>query len=221
MWQTIRKISAWRTSWTNSASSDLIAAKERKKQYNSIGSYIVMSPTLLSFWSSALRLTSFAQDIRLASSSRWSTTMSERSESNGGEGEIRTRESFRIAGFQDQCLQPLGHLSKLWQHAYLLQGITNPSVSGCCRPARNLFCSPAPAAGHDPVPPPGLRECLLQVCSEERSFLRRSVPEIGKQTAPCCLVGHRSRVDRKHQPFDSLCSLRTLDLLRHLIGQRP
>lgn len=30
---------------------------------------------------------------------------------NGGGGEIRTLEWFPIAGFQDRCLQPLGHSS--------------------------------------------------------------------------------------------------------------
>ena len=29
----------------------------------------------------------------------------------GGEGGIRTHEGLPLAGFQDQCLQPLGHLS--------------------------------------------------------------------------------------------------------------
>ena len=31
--------------------------------------------------------------------------------SNGGSVEIRTLEPFRVAGFQDRCLQPLGHAS--------------------------------------------------------------------------------------------------------------
>ena len=31
--------------------------------------------------------------------------------SHGGEGGIRTHGSSRYAGFQDQCLRPLGHLS--------------------------------------------------------------------------------------------------------------
>lgn len=30
---------------------------------------------------------------------------------DGGGGEIRTLEQFPIAGFQDRCLQPLGHSS--------------------------------------------------------------------------------------------------------------
>ncbi len=30
---------------------------------------------------------------------------------NGGSAEIRTLEPFRVAGFQDRCLQPLGHTS--------------------------------------------------------------------------------------------------------------
>ena len=30
---------------------------------------------------------------------------------NGGEGGIRTRTSCLVAGFQDQCFQPLSHLS--------------------------------------------------------------------------------------------------------------
>ena len=29
----------------------------------------------------------------------------------GGSVEIRTLEPFRVAGFQDRCLQPLGHAS--------------------------------------------------------------------------------------------------------------
>ena len=29
----------------------------------------------------------------------------------GGSAEIRTLEPFRVAGFQDRCLQPLGHTS--------------------------------------------------------------------------------------------------------------
>ncbi len=31
----------------------------------------------------------------------------------GGEGGIRTHGTFRFAGFQDQYLQPLGHLTKV------------------------------------------------------------------------------------------------------------
>ena len=31
----------------------------------------------------------------------------------GGKGEIRTHGALLLAGFQDQCLKPLGHFSKI------------------------------------------------------------------------------------------------------------
>ena len=36
--------------------------------------------------------------------------------SDGGRGEIRTHETFRFAGFQDRCHQPLGHPSVCCNH---------------------------------------------------------------------------------------------------------
>ena len=42
------------------------------------------------------------------------TGLNHRLWTSGGCGEIRTHEGFPLAGFQDRCLQPLGHTSKNW-----------------------------------------------------------------------------------------------------------
>ena len=58
---------------------------------------------------------------RGAPSASWVLPQVDGMDQVGGESGIRTHGCFHIAGFQDRCLQPLGHLSVLWVRADALK----------------------------------------------------------------------------------------------------
>ena len=57
----------------------------------------------------------------------------------GGSVEIRTLEPFRVAGFQDRCLQPLGHASNEAHYKHLCSGCKAPIYSTALKLNKNAL----------------------------------------------------------------------------------